>query len=260
MMDFGPASEFHTRLCLALKAAGMELPMSYLLLGVIINTIALINIRPTGFVLDPRTIHDILSLKQEILLLCIHYNIEITLQFESRKLIPESLRRDCRALGIKRAVLIKKNKLSAKETRALEESQTLLRFLELVNHFMADPETQTELLISDFNRASLVYLPHDTIRRPGVGQRVIRRRPVSSLWTLDGQGFEICTPAPTPICGTSNTKAQIKPRFNPFKSRPRPTKPASTRMNLDDENCPPPVLFDTPPRMRRKTPFRLGRF
>ncbi|KDN42757.1 hypothetical protein RSAG8_06511, partial [Rhizoctonia solani AG-8 WAC10335] len=128
---------------------------------------------------------------------------------------------------------------------------------------MADPETQTELLISDFNRTGLVYLPSDTIRRPGVGQRVVRRRPVSSVWTLNGQGFEICTPAPVPMREVSNTKAQAtgKPRFNPFKAKPRSTKPASTRMNIDDdENCPPPAVTDAPLRMRRKTPFGLGRF
>ncbi|CAE6479596.1 unnamed protein product [Rhizoctonia solani] len=261
-MDFGPASEFHMRLCLALKTAGMDLPMSFLLLGVIINTIALINIKPASFVLDARTITDVLSLKQEILLLCIYYNIEVPLQFESLKTIPDSLGRDCKALGINRKVIINKNKLSDKEIQILDESQTLLRFLALVKYFMTDPETQTELLISDFNRASLVYLPSDTIRKPGVGQRVIRRRPVSSVWTLNGQGFEICTPTLAPMREASNTRTQAtgKPRFNPFKSKPRPTKPAPTRMDLDDENCPPPALSDAPLRMRRKTPFGLRRF
>ncbi|CAE6455010.1 unnamed protein product [Rhizoctonia solani] len=241
--------------------AGMNLPMSYLLLGVIINTISLITVKPASFVLDAHTITDILSLKQEIALLCIYYNIEILVQFESLKLISESLKRDCKALGINRKVLIKKRNLSEKEIQALDEAQTLLRFLELVKYFMADPETQTHLLISDFNRTGLVYLPADTIRKPGVGQRVVRRRPVSSVWTLDGQGFEICTPAPAPMREASNIKTQAihKPRYNPFKSKPRPTKPTTTRMNLDDENRP-PMLSDAPIRMRRKTPFGLGRF
>ncbi|CAE7229392.1 unnamed protein product [Rhizoctonia solani] len=260
-MDFGPASEFHARLCLALKTAGMQLPMSYLLLGAIINTIALINVSPLSFILSARTITDILSLKQEVALLCIYYNIEVVLQFESLKLVPESLRRDCKALGISRKVLIKKNRLSAKEIQMRDESHTLLSFLALVRYFMADSATQIELLISDFNRTSLVYLPSDTIRKPGVGQRVVRRRPVSSVWTLDGQGFDICTPAPAPMREVSNKAHPTgKPRFNPFKAKPRSTKPAVTRMNIDDdENCPPPVLSNAPLHMRRKTPFGLGR-
>ncbi|KAH7335241.1 hypothetical protein B0J17DRAFT_630328 [Rhizoctonia solani] len=252
-MDFGPASEFHTRLCLALKMGGMDLPMSYLLLGVVINTISLISLKPAGFILNTHTITDILSLKQEIALLCIYYNIETLLQFESIKFIPESLKQDCKALGI--------NRKKYQEIQALDESQALLRFLELVKYFMADPETQTNLLISDFNRTGLVYLPPDTIRKPGVGQRIVRRRPVSSVWTLDVQGFEICTPAPAPMREASNTEVQAtpKPRYNPFKSKLRPTKPATARMNLDDENRL-PMLPDAPVRMRRKAPFGLGRF
>ncbi|CAE6521445.1 unnamed protein product [Rhizoctonia solani] len=262
-MDFGPASELHARLCLALKTAGMALPMSYLLLGVIINTIALININPASFVLGARTVADILSLEQEIALLCIYYNIEVVLEFESLKLVPDRLRRDCKALGINRKVLIKKNRLSEKDIQTRNESHTLLCFLALVRYLMAHSETQTELLISDFNRTSLVYLPFDTIRKPGVGQRLVRRRPVSSVWTLNGQGFEICTPAPAPMREVLNTKAQPigKPRFNPFKSKPRPTRPASTRMHIDDddENFPPQILAEAPLRMRRK-PFGLRRF
>ncbi|CAE6528984.1 unnamed protein product [Rhizoctonia solani] len=264
-MNSGPASEFHARLCLALKTAGMELPMSYLLLGVIINMIALININPVDFILNARTITDVLSLKQEIALLCIYYNIQVVLEFESLKLIPDGLRRDCKALGINGKILIKKNKLCEKDVQIRDEYQTLLHFLALVRYLMANSETQIELLISDFNRTSLVYLPSDTIRKPGVGQRVARRRGISSVWTLNGQGFDICTPAPAPapMREASNRKTQAinKPRFNPFKAKPRPTKPALTRMNIDDdENTPPPMLSDAPLRMRRKTPFGLGRF
>ncbi|CAE6426198.1 unnamed protein product [Rhizoctonia solani] len=260
-MNFGPASEFHMRLCLALKAAGMDLPMSYLLLGVIVNTFALINLNSANFILDGRTIADILSLRQEITLLCTYYDIDIILQFESLKLIPNNLKRDCKALGINRKVLVKKTKRNEKDIQSLNESQTLLRFLTLVRYFMAELNTEVGLLIADFNRSSLVYLPDDTIRKPGVGSRVIRRRPVSSIWTLNGQGFEICTPSlassstPVPMREIPSTK----PRFNPFKSKPMATRPALTRMDLDDKNSP-PVLSNAPLRMRRKTPFRLGRF
>ncbi|CCO28486.1 hypothetical protein BN14_02481 [Rhizoctonia solani AG-1 IB] len=259
-MDFGPAGQFHMRLCLALKTAGMDLPMSYLLLGVIINTFALINLNTANFILDARAIADILSLKQEISLLCIYYDINILLQFESLKLISNNLKRDCKALGINRKALVKKNKLSEKDIQSLDESHTLLRFLALVRYFMADPNTEVGLLIADFNRSSLVYLPHDTVRKPGVGLRVTRRRPVSSVWTLNGQGFEMCTPpgsspASTPMREIPNAR----PRFNPFKSKPMSTRPALNRMDLDDENSP-AVLSNAPLRMRRNKRFRLGRF
>jgi hypothetical protein len=125
---------------------------------------------------------------------------------------------------------------------------------------MADPNTEVGLLIADFNRSSLVYLPHDTVRKPGVGLRVTRRRPVSSVWTLNGQGFEMCTPPgssppPTPMREIPNAR----PRFNPFKSKPMSTRPALNRMDLDDENSP-AVLSNAPLRMRRNKRFRLGRF
>ncbi|KAF8677338.1 Male sterility protein [Rhizoctonia solani] len=274
-MDFGPASEFHMRLCLALKTVGMDFPMSYLLLGVIINMFALIKTDSANFLLDARTINDILSLKQEIILLSIYYDIDTLPQFESLKLIPSNLKCDCKALGINRKVLVRKIKLSAKVSAALDilwnfpdqrnqdmqlldEAQTLLRCLALVRYFMADPNMEVDVLIADFNRSSLVYLPHGTIRKPGVGLRVIRKRPVSSIWSLNSQGFEMYTPASSPTPAPMREALNIKPRFNPFKSKPMATRPALTRMDLDDENS--PVLSNAPLRMRRKTPFRFGRF
>jgi hypothetical protein len=42
-MDFGgPASDFHMRLCSTLKGVGLDFPMGFLLVGIIINTMALI--------------------------------------------------------------------------------------------------------------------------------------------------------------------------------------------------------------------------
>ncbi|ELU43578.1 vacuolar amino acid permease [Rhizoctonia solani AG-1 IA] len=247
-----------------------------------------------NFLLDARTINDILSLKQEIILLSIYYDIDTLPQFESLKvcricsmwscitpnrvtlqLIPSNLKCDCKALGINRKVLVRKIKLSAKVSAALDilwnfpdqrnqdmqlldEAQTLLRCLALVRYFMADPNMEVDVLIADFNRSSLVYLPHGTIRKPGVGLRVIRKRPVSSIWSLNSQGFEMYTPASSPTPAPMREALNIKPRFNPFKSKPMATRPALTRMDLDDENS--PVLSNAPLRMRRKTPFRFGRF
>lgn len=266
-MDFGgPASKFHMRLCRAFKSFGMEYPMSFLLVGVIINTMALISDNP-NFILDAQTVKDVLTPQEEIAMLCLFYDIKVPFRFESLKVVPTGMILDCHALRLDRSILVKKKNLPQK---TLLDAQTLFNFLALVRYFSSDlGSTQVELLIADFNRKSLVYLPAHTIRRPGVGQRVgdnpfrpgtSNKRPISSgVWSDEDP-----TSQPAPMTEVSNTKSTpTSPRFNLFKSKPKKPRACKTseptRMDLDIENCP-ALLSDAPLRMRRKPRFGLGRF
>ncbi|CAE6470473.1 unnamed protein product [Rhizoctonia solani] len=249
----GPASNFRRRLYSTLKSAGMMHPMDNLLVGVIINTMALISAQPDTFILDPDTIRNILVLKNEIALLCDFYEINVIFRLLG---MSAPMIRDAHSLRLNRSILVK---LIPCKQKTLDDAQTLFNFLALVRYFLAELDSaELELLTADFHRKRLVHLPADAIRCPGAGPRL--RRQVSSTSTIyetpQQSMHQESDQEPVPIVLNLNSQSTSSISGSGcnsnFISKP---KPSESWIDLNEENCS-LTLSDAPRRMSHK--FRFG--
>lgn len=272
MDDGGPASRFHVHLYRTLHDAGVDLPMTHLLVGVLINTMALMRITPR-FVLDASTIKDVHELQREIQGLCSRFGVYVDLPFSSSELVSASVIADCKAIGISRRDLLFKNRVS-KKMKALKP-ELLFEFLALVRLFMKELGHENVFaLIEDFDDTRPMQFPATVVtREPGVGPRVARN-PFLSLRKRRGTDMMVI-----PSIGKSNSRhvfgsrrLKTRTRFNTlpnlFKSKsrfkvyaPHAEYSALGQPTLDFNDKGSYVrLSGSPNRIPRKTLFGLFRF
>ncbi|KAG8740989.1 hypothetical protein FRC10_003495 [Ceratobasidium sp. 414] len=265
-----PAVDFHNRLERTLLALGFYHSATNLLTGIIITTMALIATVP-HFVLKPIAINYILSLRDEISILCAIYKVDVAFHFDSIMETPAHIFDDFVTLSISGAMLSKNPTHWKHSNRSLADTQLLLNFLELVRTLVKHYGSQSVAdIIADFDRLSSLHLPPTAARRPGIGRRVAnpfrsanRQANFSSSYSSKHAPASVPTPAlmPTPVVQAQRTHAKSSVRFNPFASRTRvaqPPKQSRPQLDLDDENSP-TLLSDAPLRMRRRL-FGFGGF
>ncbi|KAG9096335.1 hypothetical protein FRC07_010947 [Ceratobasidium sp. 392] len=251
MKTYQPATDFHNRLEVTLMTQGIFHSATNLLTGLLITTMALITTAPQ-FVLKPIAINHILSLREEISVLCEMYKVNVVFQFDSAMETPAYILEDFLTLNISGAMLTRDPILWKRSNRNMADTQLLLNFLELVRVLMNyyGPLRVADI-IADFDQPTSLHLPPTAIRKPGVGGRVANPYRSGSR--------QSSRPRSSPTRLVQALRWQIKPasiRFNPFGSRSRahrvqPSNQERLQLDLNDEpNL--VLLLDAPLRMRRR--------
>ncbi|KAG9121830.1 hypothetical protein FRC07_002052 [Ceratobasidium sp. 392] len=259
MNAYQPATELHNRLERALLTFGFYQSATNLLTGIVITTMALITTAPQ-FVLKPIAINHILSLSDEISILCAIYKVNVIFQFDSIMETPADILHDFITLNISGAMLSNDPIYWKRSNRSLAETQILLNFLELVRTIMNQygPHRVADI-IADFDHKSSLHLPPTAIRKPGVGHRVVN--PFRSA------NHQLNSPAAASsarahILQALRVHAKSSLRFKPFAFRTRMVQPSAqghVQLDLNDEGSP-TLLSDAPLRMRRRRRFGFGGF
>ncbi|KAG8708118.1 hypothetical protein FRC08_000104 [Ceratobasidium sp. 394] len=183
--------------------------------------------------IHPTIITNVISLRNEISVLCAFYRVDIVFQYNSLQDIPAQIIEDLMALNISGAIATKNSKYRGHMTQVTAGTQLLLNFLELVRKIMHHfgPHRVMETIVDFDHLGSL---------KPDV----------------KGATSTNAYPEHTPAQSSATKRPKSTAPFNPFASdKPSDRKHGRLELELNGETAPEVALSDKRMRMRRRIRF-----